>query len=348
MESGFNYSASFFINSEEAKKINLENLIIPIIFLKLMLFIFIFVIFYFINNIIHLTNFTTQIFSLILLMIFMSGINLNWIYLVKLKNKILLYATIFARVIFLLLIFTLIQNENDVWAYFVSVSLCFFIINIITIIWLRNLKLSFGSLNRMPNIFKVSFKFFINNFVTFNLNSIWGFGLIAFGMTSQLVYFNLADQFYRAINVLTGSIPPILYSTFSKKSQLDQSIKVVKLIVLLLIPAYIVAYIVVDPVFNLFFNFEYIESLPYIKLYLFASFILSITGLFGFPVLGLLRSSTVVQNIIYISGSLNIFLLIVWILFLPKNTLIIILIHLLINIFICLYQAISIFTYKKI
>ena len=175
-----------------------------------------------------------------------------------------------------------------------------------------------------------------------HLNSLWALSVLFFGTSSQIIFFNLADQCYRALNGLSGSIPANLYSKYSKSSDLMEAIKIVILISLFFLITYIIFYFVIDEIIIFFFDEAYHNVTPFIKIYIIASLFLGLTGILGFPLLGLLINANIVKKIILFSGTLNLLSLFLWIFFLPQSIFNIVVIHLIINIFIFLLQGLII------
>ena len=330
MEFGFNYSSIFFIKKRD-NNISLENIIFPIFIIKFFIFIIIILLASIINFIFTITNLSLFFFSLVMISILMSGLCPVWIYQVKEKNHLLLFATIIARLIFLLLIFLLIQESKDSQLYFLSLSICFLIINILSVYYFRNIKINFKKFRYIFIIIPVTFRFFISSLINFNLNSIWSFALLILGSPAQLVFYNLADQCYRALNMLTGVIPNNLYAKFSNRNNIKISFIISSIICIFFILSYILIYFFIDQIIIIFFDKSYYESIFLIKFYIITSLLFSIISLFSYPVLGLLTSPKKVQNLFFISGFINICALIFWIFFSEKTALSIIIIHTIIN-----------------
>jgi len=342
MDFGCNYSSIFFTKSDESDNISLEKILLPIFAIKFCIFILVFIFAAILNFYLNFITFSTPLFFMIMLAVFLAGNNPRWIYQVKLQNYYLLIATIIARIIFLIIIFINVTQPSDIIWYFIAINVCFLIININAFIFFRKLKISIKGFKYFFKIIKTSFSYFISNLINFNLNSLWSFALLILGTPSQLIYFNLADQCYRALNGLTGSIPTNLYSRFTKSFDVVNSIKASLFISFIVLIIYCLAYLFIDEVITYFFDEIYLVSIQLIRFYIIASFFLSLTGLFGFPVFGLLTSAKKVRRIIFFSGIINLFLFTYWIFYMEKLGLNIILIHLCINIFIFLFQLLLI------
>ena len=342
MEFGCSYSSIYFVKGDEEKNIKLEDIILPIFTIRLIIYLIILSIIYVFSFILNLLNFSSSFFIFMGITIFLAGNNPNWIYQVKLKNFHLLISTLFARIIFLVLVFTCIENSSNLDWYFIALSICFFIVNFYAFFYFRKLKLTLRGYKFFFKIIQKSFTYFISSVLNFHLNSLWALTLLAFGTNSQIIFFNLADQCYRALNGLSGSIPANLYSKYTKKSDFPNAIKLGILISFLLIITYIVVYLFIDEVVIFFFDEIYHNVTLFIKIYIVGSLFLGLIGIFGFPLLGLLTNASRVKKIILLSGSLNLLFLFLWIFFLPHSVLNIVLIHLIINIFIFLLQGLII------
>jgi len=342
MDFGCGYSSIFFIKSDEDKNIPLEDILIPVFTIKFIIFLIILILTIISNFYLKLTSFSPALFSMIMFAIFLAGNNPIWIYQVKLENFYLLVATIIARIIFLTIIFINIRKPDDLIWYFYSLNIGFLITSFYTIFQYRKLKLTFRGFKSLFKIVRTSFSYFINSLIIFNSNSIWGLGLLILGTPAQLVYFNLADQCYRALNGLAGSIPANLYSRFTKSFDVQKSMKLALLIGILMFFVYIIFYYLIDKIIPIFFDSIYFKATPLIKIYILASLFLSLTNLFGYPIYGLVTSAKKARKLILFSGILNLLLFLVWIIVLEKTVLIIVLIHLSINILIFLWQLLLI------
>ena len=347
MDFGCNYSSIYFIKSDEEKNIKLEDIILPIFTIRLIIYLIILFIIYFFNFILNLLNFSLSFFIFLNITIFLAGNNPSWIYQVKLKNFHLLISTIFARIIFLLLVFKFINNPNNLNWYFIALSICFFIVDFYSFFYFRKLKLTLHGYRFFFKIVKKSFTYFVSSVLNLHLNSLWALALLFLGTNSQIIFFNLADQCYRALNGLAGSIPTNLYSKYTRSSNLLDAIKIIILISLLFLITYTILYLFIDEIVIFFFDEIYHNVTPFVKVYIIGSLFLSLTGIFGFPLLGLLTNANKVKKIILFSGVLNLLFLFLWILFLPQSVLNIVVIHLIINIFIFLLQGLIILTNLK-
>ena len=347
MDFGCSYSSIYFVKSDEEKNIKLEDIILPIFTIRLIIFLIILSTIYIFSFVLNLLNFSFSFFIFMSITIFLAGNNPYWIYQVKLKNFHLLISTIVARIIFLILVFTLIDNPSNLNWYFIALSICFLIVNLYAFFYFRKLKLTLSGYKFFFKIVQKSYTYFISSVLNFNLNSLWALALLIFGTNSQIIFFNLADQCYRALNTLSGSIPINLYSKFTKSSDLLDAIKIGIIISLLLLVSYTIFYLFIDGIVIFFFDEIYHDATPFIKIYIVSSLFLSLTGIFGFPLLGLLVNASKVKKIILFSGVLNLCALLLWIFFLEKSVINIVFIHLVINIFIFLFQGSIIFKNLK-
>ena len=342
MDFGCNYSSVYFIKSDEQKNLSLEDFILPIFAIKLIIFLIILTINFTVNFILHFTNLSILVFTLMNITIFLAGNNPSWIYQINLQNYSLLKSTLIARLIFLFIVFNFIHDPSDLHWYFIALISCFFIINVYAIYFYRAIKLSLSGFKFFFKIIRISFSYFISLVFNFHLNSLWALGLLILGTNSQLIFFNLADQVYRALNGLSASIPSNIYSKYTKSIEFLNAIKLALIISFLLVIAYVFLYFFIDEVIILFFDETYYSSIIYIKIYIIASLFLSLIGIMGFPVLGLISSSNKVKKIILFGGVINLLLFLSWIFLFEQSVLNIVLIHLFINIFIFLIQFILI------
>jgi O-antigen/teichoic acid export membrane protein len=347
MDYGCNFSAIYFVKSNEVKNITLEDLFLPIYLIKIIIFILISIIFFLLNFYSSIVNFNNILFYSILTSIFLAGINPYWIYQVLEKNIYLLISTFFSRMLFLYIVINYVTDELNIHWYFLALSSGFMIINFVAVIQFKYLKLTFNGLVFFTSIIKISSRYFVSSLINVNFNSLWGLGLLFLGSPLQIVYFNLSEQAYRAFNVLCGSIPPNLYSRYNKSSDFRNSLKNAIYLSIIIFVMYLIGFFMIEPFLLLFFNPSYHGAANLIKIYLVASFFLSLSGLFGYPILGILKSSKFVKNIIFFSGYINFIGLIVWIFFLQKTVLSIIVIHLFLNTFIFLLVIFLIFKNNK-
>ena len=102
MDFGCNYSSVYFIKSDEQKNLSLEDFILPIFAIKLIIFLIILTINFTVNFILHFTNLSILVFTLMNITIFLAGNNPSWIYQINLQNYSLLKSTLIARLIFYL------------------------------------------------------------------------------------------------------------------------------------------------------------------------------------------------------------------------------------------------------
>lgn len=347
MDYGCNYCAIYFVKGEEEENIKLKNIILPIYLIKIIIYIFIIIIFSLLNYYFNLTHFDNKLFLSIIFTIFFAGINPYWIYQLLEKNIYLLGSTIISRIFFLYIVFFYIKDETNIYSYFLALGLGFIIINLVGLYHFRFLRLTTQGLSFFFKILKISTRYFLSALININFNSLWGLALLFMGGPIQLVYFNLADQGYRAFYILCSVIPVNLYSRFSKIKNFKTSYKNSIYLSIIIIFIYLCGMLLINPIMIIIFDISYYPASRFIIIYLVASLFLSLSGLFGYPILGILKNSKFVRNIILFGGFLNLFGLVIWVLLLEKLIIYIILLHLFINSFIFFLIIFFIFIFRK-
>lgn len=215
------------------------------------------------------------IIGLILASISSGLIPINFFQSMNRSNELILFY-LFARILFVILIFLIVDSNIKINYFFYIHSFCTFIITFF------GYKILFKEGLNPLNNFKFSFfilkkNFF--NFISILLNNhillIWGLVLAFFGNNFLIAIFNLNYQFLKAgmsITEISGRVNSFFLKPKSKEVDFIFFFKIISLYIVLSL----FGLVTIEHVFKIFFSGEYLKAIPYLKLIIILWFLNSI------------------------------------------------------------------------
>ena len=300
---GFGYhSIEFFSKNQSAK---LRNQYFSSVFIIKTIIICFFSLFVFLLAQSKLILISNQYLLLSLFIPFLTGgLNpLNFLQAIK-KPKYLVKPTFFSRIVYLILIFTLVNDfESSYWVFIAQGITMFFITSYGYLILFKryNFKLVKPSLPFTKKQFVEAAPFFFNGVISTNFSSFWGLGLSLLAGPFQIAIYSLADLVLRSANTLSTIVPHAIRANY-----IDQPLFKIKNIIFSFTLVYLVLMfigILIIPTFiKIFFDSSFYESIYVIQIMLIVWFIGSINKLFGFPVFSKIYNSKRLNQLVYIFG----------------------------------------------
>jgi hypothetical protein len=189
-----------------------------------------------------------------------------------------------------------LHNENS-YLVLVSQAISFLIVSMwgyFFIIKKYNflIKVNF---NEVINTISLSKGIFINNLNQNFSYSLWGGYLVFFGSYVQLAIFNLGDTLLRAGNSFSTILPEVLITNF--KHNLRKKTVITVILFLFLISFFFIFYL--ENFLLLLSKNEFINNLVFFQITIFSWLLISLTKLFGYPLLGQKKGFNFVNKISY-------------------------------------------------
>ena len=125
--------------------------------------------------------------------------------------------------------------------------------------------------------------------------SLWGGYLVFFGSYVQLAIFNLGDTLLRAGNSFSTILPEVLITNF--KHNLRKKTVITVILFLFLISFFFIFYL--ENFLLLLSKIEFINNLVFFQITIFSWLLISLTKLFGYPLLGQKKGFNFVNKISY-------------------------------------------------
>jgi O-antigen/teichoic acid export membrane protein len=313
---GFGFHSIEFFSKN--KSLTLRNEYFSTVFIIKIIIIGFFSLFvYFLaqSKIILITN---QYLLLSLFLPFLTGgLNpLNFLQAIK-KPKYLVMPTFFSRIIYLILIFTLVNDfESSYWIFIAQgITMLFISFYGYLILFKRyNFKIVKPSLSFIKKQFIEATPFFFNGVITNNFSSFWGFGLSLLAGPFQIALYSLADLVLRSANTLSTVVPHTIRANY-----IDQPLLEIKKIIFSFTFVYLVLMfvgILATPTFiKIFFDSSFYGSIYVIQIMLVVWFIGSINKLLGFPVFSKIYNSKSLNQLVYIFGIFHLLAFGLWVAF---------------------------------
>ncbi len=226
--------------------------------------------------------------------------------------KYVTFLKIVSQIIFIILIFLFIKSPNDYIYVALFNSLGFIIAGILSIaiaIKRFNLKLQIPKLSNIKSQFKYSFGYFsanISNTAYTNTNA-FILGLIA---TPMFVgYYVAAEKIFRAVDLLSWPLISAFYPYMAKTKNVKLYKKVFYLTYLTFIIIVLFIFIFAKTIVIIFYGNEMIEAYKILRIFCITMLFTQISGFMGYPFLGALGYSNIVNNSVPIAAFIQIMLL---------------------------------------
>jgi len=270
--------------------------IVTIHYAKIFFFIFatlILSLLYFKNLILFENN---NLFISLIFLNLTSILNPLWFFQYHNNTQKLLWPIFFSKLLQFFIIYNFLHNENSYLVLF-SQALSFFIVSMwgyFFIIKKYNflIKVNF---NEVINTISLSKGIFINNLNQNFSYSLWGGYLVFFGSYVQLAIFNLGDTLLRAGNSFSTILPEVLITNF--KHNLRKKTIIIVILFLFLISFFFIFYL--ENFLLLLSKNEFINNLVFFQITIFSWLLISLTKLFGYPLLGQKKGFNFVNKISY-------------------------------------------------
>jgi len=263
-----------------------------------------------------------SIFYALLIPIIAGGMNPLWFFQIGNRPDILLMPSFFARLCYLALIYYFIKMPADAMWVFVAQGITFSMVTIYGYFAMKRLGIKFvkPSLDLAKEMLKNSTHLFFSNLINNQANVIWGLGLSTFAGAQEIVFFNLANQCYRAGIAITGSLKDAIHMVNMRTAILIELIKPMLFIIIFLLALTMVGWVASPKIIKYFFGVDFLPSLPVIYWMLGIWLLNSISNIVGYPFLGLLHNNLLVSRLNILISILHILALACWLFFNHNKT----------------------------
>jgi O-antigen/teichoic acid export membrane protein len=311
---GFGYHSIEFFSKNQS--ITLRNQYFTTVFIIKIIIICFFSIFVYLLAQSKLILITNQYLLLSLYLPFLTGgLNpLNFLQAIK-KPKHLVKPTFFSRILYLILIFSLVNDfESSYWVFIAQGITMFFITfyGYLVLFKKYNFRLVKPSVFFIKKQFFEAAPFFFNGVISANFSAFWGLGLSLLAGPFQIALYSLADLVLRSANTLSTVVPHAIRANY-----IDQPLLEIKKIIFTFTLVYFVLMcigILAIPTFiKIFFDSSFYGSINVIQVMLVVWFIGSINKLLGFPVFSKIYNSTRLNQLVYLFGIFHLLAFGLWI-----------------------------------
>ena len=283
------------------------NFLISLFLLIILLFLILF----------KILDFPVLFWVAIIPSILMGSIYPLWFYQVEKNPHDMILPTLLARIIFLLIIFYLVQDNNTAyWAFLaqgVNMSMITFY-SFYRMIRVYKVRFALVGFKEILNIGLRSKPYLLNALANNQINTVWSFGLSMFGGPAAMAIFNIGDQIYRAGGAITGIIAQSIRIQFINKrfSQLKFTFYFFVLLYVLVVLGIIYSgeFVIVH-----FFSSDYLPAIPILKIMIIAWGVHGIAKLLNYPVLGESHGAEWVNRSTYIILLFHAFAFLIWVIF---------------------------------
>lgn len=314
---GFNLSATREIAVNRHNQNNLSNIFSSVIFSKFLLIIISFCIL--LLCILFFPKFHSewQIFLLSFLMVVGNALYPVWFFQGMERMKYITFLKILAHIIFLLLIFVFVKDENDYMVVPLLNSMGFIISGLLGIfIAIRNfgIKLYKPKLFSLKKQLKYSAEFFLSRIsvsIMSNTNSVC-LGLI--GSNISVGFYVAAEKISQAIDGIQSPLIQALYPFVAK----NKNIKLFKKIFYLMLFIYtligIFIFVFAKDIIVIFYGQHMEDAYKVLRIFVFAFTLNAPVVLLGYPLLGglgytnIANKSVIISSIFHLCGLLILFL----------------------------------------
>ena len=263
-----------------------------------------------------------SIFYALIMPIIAGGLNPLWYFQIGNRPDILIMPTFIARLCYLALIYYFIKMPTDAMWVFVAQGITFSMITIYGYFAMKRFGIKFikPSLELAKEMLKNSTYLFFSNLINTQANMIWGLGLSSFAGHHEIVFFNIADQCYRAGMAITNSLKDAIHMINVRTAIVIELTKPILFLIIILFALTMLGWVASPKVINQFFGVDFLASLPVIHWMLGIWFLNSVSSIVGYPFLGLLHNNLLVSKLNIFISVLHILTLVYWIHFWHNKT----------------------------
>lgn len=298
-EYGFNWSASREISIAKNDNKKISEIFNSVMGVKIILIFLCFIILSILILFVPKLHKEWLLFYLTFFMVIGNAIYPVWYFQGIEHMKYITFLKIVSQSIFLILIFVFIKNpENYLYVALLN-SLGFMIAGVISIISAQKrfgLKLYLPTWIAVKKEFKNSFEYFtanIANTIYTNTNS-FILGIVA---SPLLVgYYIAAEKIFWAIHMLTSPIATAIYPQISKSKNIKLYKKIFYPTIIAIILISIFVFIFAKQIIVIFYGNEMLEAYKILRIFCITVLFSSISGLIGYPLLGAMGYSKVVNH----------------------------------------------------
>ena len=297
-EYGFNWSASSEIAIAKDDKEKISVIFNSVMCVKFILIILCFIVLFLLVLFVPKFNNEWLLFFLTFFMVIGNAIYPVWYFQGIEHMKYITFLKIVSQSIFLILIFVFIKNpENYLYVALLN-SLGFMIAGVISIISAQKrfgLKLYLPTWIAVKKEFKNSFEYFtanIANTIYTNTNS-FILGIVA---SPLLVgYYVAAEKIFWAIHMLTSPIATAIYPQISKSKNIKLYKKIFYPTIIAMILISVFVFIFAKEIIAIFYGIEMLEAYKVLRIFCITVLFSSVSGLIGYPLLGAMGYSKIVN-----------------------------------------------------
>ncbi len=311
-EYGFNWSASREISIAKNDQNKISEIFNSVMGVKFILICICFIILSILIFFVPKFHKEWILFYLTFFMVIGNAIYPVWYFQGIEHMKYITFLKIVSQSIFLILIFVFIKNpENYLYVALLN-SLGFMIAGVISIISAQKrfgLKLYLPTWIAVKKEFKNSFEYFtanIANTIYTNTNS-FILGIVA---SPLLVgYYVAAEKIFWAIHMLTSPIATAIYPQISKSKNIKLYKKIFYPTIFAMFLISVFVYILSKQIILIFYGNEMLEAYKILRIFCITVLFSSISGLIGYPLLGAMGYSKVVNRSLPVAALVHIIML---------------------------------------
>lgn len=311
-EYGFNWSASREISIAKNDQNKISEIFNSVMGVKFILICICFIILSILIFFVPKFHKEWILFYLTFFMVIGNAIYPVWYFQGIEHMKYITFLKIVSQSIFLILIFVFIKNpENYLYVALLN-SLGFMIAGIISVISAQKrfgLKLYIPTWIAVKKEFKNSFEYFtanIANTIYTNTNS-FILGIVA---SPLLVgYYVAAEKIFWAIHMLTSPIATAIYPQISKNKNIKLYKKIFYPTIFAMFLISVFVYILSKQIILIFYGNEMLEAYKILRIFCITVLFSSISGLIGYPLLGAMGYSKVVNRSLPMAALVHIIML---------------------------------------
>lgn len=311
-EYGFNWSASREISIAKNDQNKISEIFNSVMGVKFILICLCFIVLSILIFFIPKFHKEWLLFYLTFFMVIGNAIYPVWYFQGIEHMKYITFLKIVSQSIFLILIFAFIKTPENYLYVAILNSLGFMIAGVISIMSAQKrfgLKLAFPTWIGVKKEFKNSFEYFtanIANTIYTNTNS-FILGIVA---SPLLVgYYVAAEKIFWAMHMLTSPIATAIYPQISKNKNIKLYKKIFYPTVFAMFLISVFVYIFAKQIIVIFYGHEMLEAYIILRIFCITVLFSSISGLIGYPLLGAMGYSKVVNRSLPVAALVHIMML---------------------------------------
>lgn len=312
---GFDLSATHWIAKNKESKYEVSNYIINILYVKtiLLLLVLSFLIFYvctFNNSFMPKGKY--DIWIGIACVITSQTYQFSWFFNGIEKMKNIAYATLYSKLVYVILVFVFVKNKNDMDVCLFCYALSNLVMAVVSIyqIFKSGFTISFNKNQIYINaLFKDSWYFFLSRASVGLYTTACTFFVGTFAGIQQAALYSSAEKLYQAGKSATAPVSQAIFPYISRTSDYKQFLKCIFIFLIPVSVGSVFVFVFSKDILNLVFGLDYIAATNVLKCFVVCLVVSFLSVMLGYPAFSLFNRLDLANKSVIFSSFIQVFII---------------------------------------